>query len=414
MKQNKSLPLSPIPLVMRDSEAQYPTPTPGANFYDSPTWHGVSSATTVPPENVDKCEQNNATGTTPPLTQRDVPAKPVADNQQQSSSSDKRKSSENDKVDPSQVRKSLPAVLAPSVEEQAVARNFSREDEEELVAYWSENHTLFNGKLKRRFLEGAVCRLNKKYAGQKVLFTIQKVRKKCDYMRNRFNQVKDKMLSSGFGIEHLTSKPDLRATVLPKFPLYEAMEPFMLEKVNVNPVLIVEAGAEASATSKLNVRGTGASKFKSDLKKSKESGLLSDSDDDNDIDEIISANDNPKESAISHSVFSVVKSKDKKALDKRHVKVEKDLDKKEKRNANPISSFIDIAKSQMAASNSFKQKMLDILEIESNLRKEEAQRGSKTEKIQLLLSIAEASRNAGDTKSDKEFRQMAANLSTDL
>lgn len=408
MKPNTPLPSSPIPLTVRDSEAQHPTPTPGANFYDSPTWHGPSSAATVPPAGYNEYEQKNAPGNTPPLTQRDFPAKSVSEKQQYSSS-DKEKLSENDKVDAEQVRKSLPAILVPSVEDKPVVRNFSREDEEELVAYWSENHTIFNGKLKKKFLEGAVSRLNRKYAGQKALFAIQKVRKKCDYMRNRFNQVRDKMLSSGFGIEDLTSKPDLRATVLSKFPLYEAMEQFMLEKVNVNPVLIVEAGAAASATSKVNVRGTGASKFRSDLKKSKEFGLLSDSDDDDDIDENISAGDNPKEASSS-----VDNSNDKNASNKKPVKAEKDLDKKEKRCGNPISSFIDIAKHQMATNNSFKQKMLKILELESSLRKEEAQRESKTGKIQLLLSIAEASRNAGDTENDKEFRGMAAKLSEDL
>ena len=105
------------------------------------------------------------------------------------------------------------------------SRNFTREDEEELIAFWNENHVLYSGKYKRRFLERAALRLNKKYQGEKKLFTAAKIRKKCDYMKRRFKEVRDRMISSGFGVEELTSKPDLRATVLAKFPLYEAMEP---------------------------------------------------------------------------------------------------------------------------------------------------------------------------------------------
>ena len=79
-----------------------------------------------------------------------------------------------------------------------------------------------------KLLQSAIARLNKKKNGKSVLFRIQKFHKKCNYFKNRLNKVRDKMVTSGFGVEDFTSQPDLRAAVLQKTPLYDGMEQFKL------------------------------------------------------------------------------------------------------------------------------------------------------------------------------------------
>ena len=75
---------------------------------------------------------------------------------------------------------------------------------------------------------------------------------------------------SGFGVEEITSKPDLGATTLSKFPLYAEIEPFMLDEVNVNPDILTDDGC-GSSSGNLHLQGQGAARFVSKLQRSKSS-----------------------------------------------------------------------------------------------------------------------------------------------
>ena len=186
--------------IGRDDMVMYPTPPPGRHMYDSLTWQGVSSATTALPPGYHADIANvreEASDTSPPQ-----PELPAAD-QTEEKKTDRSTipiidifSKENgEKVGKQTKKTTVKKEILVSSSTKTSSRTFTRTDEEELVAYWSEHHMLFNGKHEKKFLQGAVTKLNQRYKNDQK-FTVAKIRKKCDYMKDRFNNVRDQMKSS--------------------------------------------------------------------------------------------------------------------------------------------------------------------------------------------------------------------------
>ena len=71
-------------------------------------------------------------------------------------------------------------------------------------------------------------------------------------------------------------------------------------------------------------------------------------------------------------------------------------------------------KEQMASNATFKEKMLSLIKEDSDMRKADAERAFKKNKVEILLSVAAASRNAGDMQSDKLFREKAADIADEF
>ena len=144
------------------------------------------------------------------------------------------------------------------------------------------------------------------------------------------------------------------------FPLYEEIKHFMLENVNINTEITVEAGAGPSFTSNITVRGSCAAKFLSDMKNSKMFGLASPGDnglDDDDDDAHARVRDNSKDISRFSSALPDRKKKCSDASGKKNdSKVEKCRDQKGQRRRNTMSSFIEMAKNQLAASNALNRK----------------------------------------------------------
>ena len=281
------------------------------------------------------------------------------------------------------------------------------------MAYWSENHCHFSGKYKKKFLAGAFARLNWKYKGEQEQFSIAQIRRKCDYMKARFNQVYDEMeRQSGFGVEEITTKPDLRATTLAKFPLYEAMAPFMLEKVNVNPHIVVEVGS-AKSTGNMHVQGQGAADFVTKITNSKDGIVQAEgSYSDDDSDSGLSVSSTEDDNKIAPSVLSVTARPTPKI---KHEKNDKKSEvRKTSRGGYSVGDFVEVTKDQMKSNAAFREKMLSLMEEDKDIRKSEGERALKKSKVELLLSVAAASRDAGDLHSDKIFRDKAADIADEF
>ena len=126
--------------------------------------------------------------------------------------------------------------------------------------------------------------------------------------------------------------------------------------------------------------------------------------------EVQSINDNAPENSVQHKEMT----NDDTKPGKKTTSESEHGNCKGTQGGNTITKFIDIARDQIVANRSFKEKMLEMINEDNVLRKEESSRESKKAKIELFLSLAAAARSAGDHENDSASRSTAAKLAESL
>ena len=84
------------------------------------------------------------------------------------------------------------------------------------------------------------------------------------------------------------------------------------------------------------------------------------------------------------------------------------------RGDNSVASFLDLTTDQMKLNLEFKEKMISVIEKESEFRKQEATYASIKNKIDVCLSVSAASKRAGGAENDHMFRELAAKFAKNM